>query len=1054
MFEHEMPAEQVGARGETGLHVNLTKSGSSEQMQEMKTGLDAPNNSLQEPRRNTPVKTVQHKHRGIEVISKFFGACGVIDSPTSEDIIIDDETSNGVYVLDGTPDTETKKKTNDGPTHATKIIASTEGKGAGSTRVSQVSSFGSPDRAAGSPIPTTRKAPRSASSVPVRQMMPPETLGVINDLHEIAKAGDWPKLRECLTSVHDHSKTVSAAGEVDEKGRTPLMIACMHGAQFPADVARLLLVANNQSASLYVLQKNNGKQFCLHVATSHGCSIEVLGILHGAYPKAASTMDGNGNMPLHLAVTNGRYRSIGGQLEMRGDEMASTIITEHNQTEDAEPDCDSTIGGGSLSTQSVLYGNGGAVDDMVNVCEFLVSINPSALMHKNRRGETPLLLAIYRRSPSDVVSLLLMRGGALSLEIADDFGSYPIHFCDRSPSLSFVRDMAELFPAAIERKNKMGNTPLFSAMASSCDISVLRTMLESCARPRETVESRNGDNINILQFGWDDLTTQKVVAAEDQDDEDARLEECKNFIEGALSPLAISGKYLEDWWAKATILLQAAYHNTNKVDGDGCYEGRVWRPVHAVAGTECPTEMVRLVLRIHADEAGVVDENGNTPLHIAASRPDIIGIETIKLVLDAHPSSAAVQNKDGHSPLHVACLTQSPLQILELLLAASPEATCLRNIEGQTPLFVAIFVSSPVNVLRALLEAKPASVHIRDANGISSIALAWHMLLSGKVFEERDAEKKNEAKRSCANVNLLAVTSRSSSLKGDVRSWMSKIDLLLRAAFHGTVAESLPKGKQWRAVHAACSDGTIPPDVLAFALQILPSEAEVTNESKDYPLHIAASAPPHDANCPSQFGSGESIDFLLRINPSVAKRTDRKGRLPLHLALSSGKSMCNGVRSLVDSFHESVRMRDPSSMLYPFMLAACGDNLSRGERNNESVDLAVLNTTFALLREAPSMVLKQKSDAEIVFLRRSRKELLLEKKQLNERLSSKESDLRRRMTPTEIRLLDEEQKRDFSRQQEAKRRQRAKHLELQVRHMAETLSTIASSMMMLKDKGL
>lgn len=1054
-------------RVETGLHLDLANSGSSEN-----PGIIMKNTMENLAHEN---EQASEESGGIEVFTNlFFGACGAINTE-SENVIVDDKKGVGVYVLDESAAAmKEEKKTEAGQKGA---------RNAEAPRRTFGLSRGVPDRAA-LDVPPARDSSRLSSTIPTRLVTPPQPVGATNELHMIAKAGDWPKLREQLTSVANHSKTVALAGQVDEKGFTPLMLACMQGSKFPADVARLLLVANNQSASVYVLQKNNGKQFCLHVATSYGCNIEVLGILHGAYPKAISTVDGNGNMPLHLAVNNGRYRSIASQLEVRGEDIASTVIADYNQTDECVADITYasdnasklTMGhdfdSESLSTPTHNFGVS-SEDDMVNVCEMLISAYPSALTHRNRRGETPLLLAVYRRSPSDVLSLLLVRGGAAALKIADDFGYYPMHFCDRSPSLSLVRDMAELFPDAIEKKNNMGNTPLFSAMANVCDISFLRAMLEVCTKPRKTVESKNIDKINILQFGWDDLTTQVVVAAEDQDDEDERLEECRNLIENASSPSSISGTYLGCWWAKATLLLQAAYHNTIKVDGDNRYGGRLWRPVHAVAGTECPVGMVKFVLQIHADEAGAVDENQNTPLHVAASRPDIIGLETVKLVLDAHPSSALMQNNYGYSPLHVACLYKAPLEVIELLLSASPEATCLKNRKGQTALFISLSVGAPVGVLRALLEARPVSVHIRDENGISSIALAWHMLLSGKVFEERGMEKRSETRRSNANISSLAVISRSSSLKGDIRSWMSKIDLLLRAAFHGTVAECLPRGRQWRAVHAACSGGTVPPDVLAFALQILPSEADVPNESKDFPLHIAASAPPHEANCPAQLASGESIDLLLSINSTAARKTDRRGRLPVHLALNSGKTWSNGVRGLVEAFPESVRMRDPPTMLYPFMLAACSsvNNLWKGEdgskcdigdldamNNTEdtrlSADLAAVNTTFMLLRDAPDIVLSKQSNAEIAFLRRTRSELQHETDQLKEKISTIQMDLQKRMSPSELKDIEDKEKREISRQQEEKRRKRANHLELQVRQMKKTLSNLADAMMSLKDEGL
>ena len=722
----------------------------------------------------------------------------------------------------------------------------------------------------------------------------------------------------------------------------------------------------------------------------------------------------------------------------------------------------------SLTTTTLTGGAGGYEEDLLNVCDFLITSNQSVLLHRNKRGETPLLLAIYRRSPSDVLSLLLVRGGTASLKIADDSGSYPIHFCDRSNSIGVIRDMADLYPAAIMQTNKQGNTPLYSAISYDCSIAILRILLETCPKPRETVNSKNKMDINIIQFGWDDLTTQKMVAAEDQDEEDARLQSCAELIKSAISSRDIQGTYLGNWWNKATLLLQAAYHNTIKSNKDGFLSGRVWRPVHAAAGTSCPPAAVKFLLQIYSEEVGFTDENLNTPLHIAASRPEIISFETIKMILTAYPLSMSMQNNDGYTPLHVACLYKAPLEILQLLIEVCPDSTCIQNRFGQTPLFIAIGMGSPVDILRALLLKRPESVHIRDIEGTSTISLAWQLLLSGKHVDERNLKVKEEVKRSNVNISSLAVVSRSSSLKGDVRTWMSKIDTLLRASFHNTVEEPLPKGRQWRAVHAACAGGTVPPDVLAFALQILRSEAVVVNERGNLPLHIAAFAPPHTADCSPQLGTGRSIDMLLKISAKAAFYTDKKGRLPLHLALASGKTWDNGVKRLIDVFPESERMRDPVTLLYPFMLAACENDYRCKEDNSgyqESLEgkpktrkadaeLASINTIFMLLRSAPKFITKKENDAEIFFLWRSRKELLVEKEQLKKEILKSETELQKRMTVIELQDIEDKKRKELARIQEEERRARVNHLEVNSQSHVKSLSIMGNALMTLKHTGL
>lgn len=993
-----------------------------------------------------------------------------------------------------------------------------------------------------------------------------QALGKPNDLHRIATAGNWDRLRTRLTtsgSVPPRQQSGSgsvcgdatAAGNVpsptppvsvlacspDEKGRTPLMVACMHGSKFPADVARLLVVANGRAASKpapHLHQGHTGnignggcggrEHYCLHVAAASGCSLETLSVLHSAFPDAAGMEDGNGNMPLHLAVNNGKYRSVAGELASDpGDDSMEcpnendddgTIISkaiDNNsfvtiETGDYSPpgisgngrgpgrdscpgtprrrfsltnsnhDHDSSLNLTNVSHVSVdtsgldITGSFGAVSrrdtSLVSVCDLLINAHPLALRHRNKRGETPLLLAIYRRSPSDVVSYLIARGGGESVSVPDDFGSYPLHFADRAPSADVVAAMASLHPLATLERNRLGDTPLYNAMSDDCPVDTLCAILENCPEPRKAADSKNRNEVNALTYGWTELTSKRLVAAEDEDREDARVRNNATIIREAQCPDDLARTDVGVFWDKAILLLQAAYHNSVTIDDEGLIVGRdgrkkVWRPVHAAAGSDCPPEFVRFVLWINPSATGDADEDGNTPLHVGASLPRTVGVETMRLLFDSHPLSALARDNNGNTPLHVACLrTRTPLEALQLLLSAEPEAALVRNEAGQTPLFIAIAVGSSIDALRILLQTKPEAVHIRDDQGSSPIGLAWNMLLLGKDYEgridessmrtavqqrnaklaeddaaalgtastsTRAAAAREEQRRGRANRLALALARKSSSLTGDVRSWMAKIDLLLRASFHGTVSDPLPRRVQWRAVHAACAGGAVPPDVLSFALQILPGEVEVRNERGDLPVHVCARASPYEANRLPQLGSGRCLEMVLKLYPRGACRVDRKGSLPLHIALRCEKAWRSGVQSLVKAFPESVRMREPMSMMFPFMIAAVGNEASNEQRRmrgvrgmerfaveNDAVsetrgkaETATVDTIYNLLQSAPELLQTKSGNAQTHFLWRSHAELQFQTKSLKKQLATVEGELQKRMMSVEQESIAEEKKR-------------------------------------------
>jgi len=982
--------------------------------------------------------------------------------------------------------------------------------------------------------------------------------GATNELHRIAKVGDWNTLRARLTVASDHDTTVTLAGQVDDQGRTPLILACRHGPSFPADVARLLLVANNRSAGIYVLQRR-GKVYPLHVAASMGCTLEVLSILHGAFPRAVHSADGDGNMPLHLVVKHGKFRSVQSQSSnlSGGSAMGAhnaeqldtssysdkswhvgTVITaistdtpgtgsadvggmtasssyllpsspmptsindsgikyDDRDIEDMCTVADSVMGGTFFSVG--LSNGGGGMNHsffagnnnyshhrdtlLIHVCDFLIGAHIGALCHQNSRGETPLLLALCRRVPADVVSLFLAKGGSESVMIADNFGAHPLHFCDRASSVSLVREMVNLYPKAVACATKLGETPLWSAMSDSCPLIVLRLCLEECPRPKMTTHYENIKQCNVIKFGWEQLTVPRIVAAEDQDDEDERIKTCEERIVTASGVAEIRGTHLGFWWDKTELLLRAAYHDTIIVDEKtNLFNGRIWRPIHAVAGTDCPSSMVEFVIHLFPDQAGNIDELGNTPLHVGASRPETACAETMKHLFQSCPASGLVQNQDGCTPLHLACLHGAPLDVLKLLLDSCPDAALVQNNAGQSPLFVSIAIGSSLDVLQEILKIRPSSVHIRDEMGTSTITLAWTMLLSGLQTLLSSQGNVEETGLGRANILSMSIASVSDSLSTTVKMWMAKIHLLLRTSFHGTSAKSLPHGRHFREVHAAAAAGICPPDVLAFALQLMPGEESVKNENGNLPLHLVASAPPHLHLTSPQMGDGAvSIDLLLSLNDAdAAKRFDRRGRLPLHLALASSKTWHRvGVKSLVESFPESVQMRDPETGLMPFMLAGASSNKTLQkeedqkiapdlESHSEIAEASSLDTIYNLLRGTPRLIRqgmyqKNKNDndndnednnsssgqnthlngAEMQYLWRVRSSLLNETMSLKQKVEELEAEILRRMTKAEIKTIEDKKVQDAATKREKECDTRADRFGIYANEMAQTISKIA-----------
>jgi hypothetical protein len=64
------------------------------------------------------------------------------------------------------------------------------------------------------------------------------------------------------------------------------------------------------------------------------------------------------------------------------------------------------------------------------------------------------------------------------------------------------------------------------------------------------------------------------------------------------------------------------------------------------------------------------------------------------------------------------------------------------------------------------------------------------------------------------------------------------------------------------------------------------------------------------------------IEYMLEMDPTLATRVTSSGQLPLHIAISTKKSMEKEICPLLDAAPHSVSIRDPVTLLYPFLLAA------------------------------------------------------------------------------------------------------------------------------------
>lgn len=129
------------------------------------------------------------------------------------------------------------------------------------------------------------------------------------------------------------------------------------------------------------------------------------------------------------------------------------------------------------------------------------------------------------------------------------------------------------------------------------------------------------------------------------------------------------------------------------------------------------SNMIVTLAQKFAEEALMVDEHGSTPLHIACwGNPPL---EVIQALLSACPHTVCDQDIDGNTPLHIAVShPDMSAAAVSALIEACPTAASVRNKEGIMPLHMACR-NAPMNerVIAVLVEANPGALEVRTKVG-------------------------------------------------------------------------------------------------------------------------------------------------------------------------------------------------------------------------------------------------------------------------------------------------------------------------------------------------
>lgn len=292
--------------------------------------------------------------------------------------------------------------------------------------------------------------------------------------------------------------------------------------------------------------------------------------------------------------------------------------------------------------------------------------------------------------------------------------------------------------------------------------------------------------------------------------------------------------------------------------------------------------------------------HGATALHLAVYRNSVHLEKIIRLLVDHDNRSKSADTSVRRSKGMIESTVSIPMRC------------------GTYPLHVLTGQSASINeeALKVLANADPTVIVREDVNGDNPMSLLWKNTLR---FRWAISIMEGEPRIDYIDRN-------------NASSWMTittpykyiRCTLQLVRAYHQ---------KENLSFHDICALPRCPP--LLVMLAMLPAYKDDVgvdgslyslDEHGRLPLHYAVRSAPANYKCvPEYLHSSHHqtlVSMLLDIYPEGLAAKDDLGRLPLHYALENGCMQEFDLMRMVQMYPPSLKVQDPVSGLYPFMLVA------------------------------------------------------------------------------------------------------------------------------------
>ncbi|KAG7342810.1 ankyrin repeat domain protein [Nitzschia inconspicua] len=325
----------------------------------------------------------------------------------------------------------------------------------------------------------------------------------------------------------------------------------------------------------------------------------------------------------------------------------------------------------------------------VDIAKLLIDEYEDALDH-NFHGQTVLDAACKGGSDEDVIKLLLSRRSRFATTVGPN-GTLPLHCCR---SVGGAKVLIQAYPEGVfQRSRKCGSLPLHHVL-------------------QHTREDGNSLELNV------ELCRVLMEASTDKLPACGMLSRNKK----GQTPLCLLIQLLDESMQSST--QNGATNNRTAVTShlwdfllSECLprlmkHNRTFLELHTLIELACchSQSLMDRALKHFGDQTSQRDQDGRTPLHIAAHIGSCCSTEALESLIQSNPNAPRMTDNEGRLPIDWAAESpHTPVKSLSVLIKGEPRAVDTRDLrDGQYP-FVSAAISeqTSINNTYFLLRAKP-----------------------------------------------------------------------------------------------------------------------------------------------------------------------------------------------------------------------------------------------------------------------------------------------------------------------------------------------------------